>query len=195
MFSKNYYDQVNETQKFRSILLEDNSFSEYEIKLADNILTKLFSTDKYDNIIITPILDHHYLKIGLNFTHGWYSSNSRYANPESKLPRASKSRLVLFREYFLLSQFIMDPWLILNQVCSINPLKDYARTGCKTLDLNSAQYFFHSSHVIKWLPKEEYDKIDFGDCAAILYPMYEGEVIAAIVSIVVTLLEIGRAHV
>ncbi len=188
MFSENYLKQVKETQNLRNVLLGDNSFSKQEINLADEILMNLFSTDKYDDLIVMPVLDHSYLRIGLNFTHGWYSSNSKYANPESVLPRASKSRLVLFREYFILSQFITDPWMILNQVCDIKPIKDYVETDCKKLDLNSFQYFSHSTHTIKWMPKEEYNRIDFENCAAILYPMYEGEIIAALVTIVATLL-------
>jgi hypothetical protein len=194
MVSKNYQEQVAEAQKVRDRLLGKNRFSGDEINLVDGFLAKLLSQPDIDKLIVDPIQEHPYLKLGLGFSYGWYSAGAIFENPESILPRASKCRLVLFREYFMLSQIIADPWEILNQVSDISGLQEYAESGCRSLNLDSAQYFLHSSHCSRFLPKDEYDKIDKDLYAAILYPMYEGEVISAIVTIVATILGVEYAR-
>jgi hypothetical protein len=188
MISENYKKQIQETQDFRNTLLGDGAFSRDELNGADSILTKILSDTNNEKFVIEPIMDHPYLKYGLGFSYGWYSKNAQFRNPETILPRSSKARVVLFREYFILSQFVIDPWRIIEQVCDIQALKDYALSGCKSMNLETNQFFLHSLHTVKRLSEEEYNNIDKSDKAAILYPMYEGEVIAAIVAILASVL-------
>ena len=184
MISINYQKQVAEAQQIRNRLVGENGFSNEEILEVDALLSTLLSDPKNDHLIVDQIIQHPYLKMGLAFSHGWYSDKAIFKKPESQLPRSSKARLVLFREYFMLSQITPDPWLVLNKVCDISPIHRYAKSDCIFVDIKSDQYFLHTSHTSHYLKKEEYDKIEKSKNASIMYPMYEGEVIAAVVAIV-----------
>ena len=189
MIPNHFYKEIDEAQEIRNKLLGVNSFSDEEIKTANQILTEVCANENNDPFIVHSINDHEYLGKGLVFSHGWFSNRIQFKNPYSPLFRVHKARVVLFREYFLMSLIEDDPWKVLNQVCDITSIRKYAESGCKEFDVKSKHYFLHSSHTSKFLPKEKYEKIDRDKYTSILYPMYEAEVIGTIVAIIALVLQ------
>lgn len=186
------HKQVADAQIVRSRLLGSRAIKQDEIDAADQTLSYMCKDKRVEHWVRSSISRNKFLRDSLTLSLGWYSGEflekasdiSREANidmAQLSLMRCDSARVVLFREAFIRFSKEEDIWSLLNDICDIKPLEEYAKNCCCGLDLAYRHYFYHDSWSKIWKPNASPEE-KFRH-ARVLYPMYESVIIAFLLSL------------
>lgn len=189
MIPEKYIKQLEEAQRVRDEINTNIKFDSEDIIQVEELIKAVCSKSEFQKFF-DPLFNLPYFANALQMTVIWYTDELDFSNIKHSLYRSEVSKTVLFREYILLSLLSLEKTAYIEQIVNLSSLKDYAMSGCNLANFNRDHYYLHSSHSMKNLSSEEYLKIDKHKFAPILYPMYEAEIIASIISIIASTLDI-----